>query len=47
VIARAGPPPKEKPPSAVAALYSGEGITAGVPPPGPQARPVQLAQARP
>ena len=45
-VARAGPPPKAKAPSAVAALFDGADIVPGVPPPAPaQDRPVQLATA--
>lgn len=45
-VARAGPPKKAKPPSAVAAMVSGEGVVPGVPPPPPpQANPMRLAQA--
>jgi cell division protein FtsL len=45
-LARSGPPAKAEAPSAVAALFNGEGFTPGVPPPPPgAAQPVQLAQA--
>jgi cell division protein FtsL len=47
-LAAAGPPPKAKAPSAVAALVNGEGVTPGVPPPPPaETAPVQLAEAKP
>lgn len=44
-LARTGPPPKYKAPSAVAAMVSGAGHTPGVPPPPPAiANPVRVAQ---
>jgi cell division protein FtsL len=47
-LARAGPPPKYKAPSAVAAMVSGAGHIPGVPPPPPAiANPVRVAQADP
>jgi hypothetical protein len=46
-IAHAGPPPKEKAVSAVAALVTGAGHIPGVPPPPPsESAPVQVAAAQ-
>ena len=45
-VARAGPPEKSKPPSAVAAMVDGEGIVPGVPPPPPPGvGPLRVAEA--
>lgn len=47
-LAQAGPPPKAKPVSPVAAMVDGEGITPGVPPPAPAgAGPMRVAEATP
>ena len=43
-LARNGPPAKAKAVSAVAAIFDGEGVVAGVPPPAPiESKPVQMA----
>lgn len=45
-IARAGPPPKMKAPSAVAAMVNGAGAIPGVPPPPFEVGPVRVAEAK-
>jgi cell division protein FtsL len=46
-LAQAGPPPKAKPVSAVAAMVTGEGVIPGIPPPAPpEDQPVRLAEAK-
>ncbi|MFZ5721122.1 MAG: cell division protein FtsL [Pseudomonadota bacterium] len=47
-VAQAGPPPKAKPISPVAAMVDGEGITPGVPPPPPPGTgPMRVAEVAP